>query len=245
MGLFEPVWMTNKLSKLSKAYAAVQKTSSVEKLNQIIQKAPLNEVKINAISHLYYVSKSFQIDEAFCIDTLLSLNIDPDRLYISDADLVCWYMNRLFCLIKDEQKRMDLVLKNTEFGHKAVGFIRDEAFLVKIIQNTETAESLRIAAAEKISDEQYLRRIAGDDSLPQSVRDTVQKEIDKLEEITRRKQEAETLKEKQKLCGIKGHDMVIVDYLPHGNGGKDALYRCTKCGAEEKWPVEWSSADSV
>ena len=245
MGLFTPVWMAKDLSKLSKAYTAVANISSVEKLNQIIRKAPLNEVKINAMRQLYQTNKSFQMDEAFCIDTLLSLNIDTDRLYSSEAGLGRWYMNSLFCCIKEEQKRMNLVLKNTEFGYKAVGFIRDEAFLVKIIENTQAAEPLRKVAAEKITDEQYLRRIAGNESLPQSARDAVQKEIDRLNEINRRKQKAEALREKQKACGMRGHNMVIVGYLPHGNGGKDALYRCTECGAEEKWPVEWSSADSV
>ena len=137
MGLFTPAWMTKDLTKLSKAYAAISRISSVEKLNQIIRKAPSNEVKINAINRLCQTSgKSFQTEEAFCVDTLLSLNIDPDRLYKSDADLYRWYMNNLFCCIKDEQKRMDLVLNNTEFGYKAVNFISDEAFLVKIIENT-------------------------------------------------------------------------------------------------------------
>ena len=77
--------MTKDLSKLGKVYAAIEKISDVPKLNMIIRKAPLKEVKINAIHRLLAVNKNFQTDEAFCIDTLLSLNIDPGRLSITDA----------------------------------------------------------------------------------------------------------------------------------------------------------------
>ena len=246
MGLFAAAWNTKDITKLNKAYEAVRKISSVDKLNHIIRTAPLDHIKIEAMSRLSKVSGgNFQMNESACIDTLLLLNTSDTKLYLLNDSLCSWYMNCLFSGIKDKQKQMDLILKNTDFGIKAVGFIRDEAFLIKIIGNPDVAESLRKAAAERIRDEKNLHSIADNASLPQSVRDTVQKEIDRLNEAEKRRQEAEALRKKQQACGLKGHKMKIVDYLPHGNGGKDALYRCTLCGAEEKWPVEWSSADSV
>ena len=38
---------------------------------------------------------------------------------------------------------------------------------------------------------------------------------------------------------------VKLEDIPHGNGGKDAVYVCEKCGEEIIEPYEWSSADSI
>ena len=42
-----------------------------------------------------------------------------------------------------------------------------------------------------------------------------------------------------------GHKKKLIKYIPHGNGGKDAVYVCEKCGEEIIEPYEWSSADSI
>ena len=247
MGLFEPAWKTKDLGRLGKAYSAVRKISSAGRLNRIILKAPLDQVKIEAMGRLSTVSKrkNVRLDEDACADALLSLDKDIGRLSAANGGLCGWYINFLLSGIRSEQKKLDLILKNEDFGNKAVGLIRDDALLVKITESPDAAEPLRIAAAEGITDEKALRSLAGNDSLPQGVRNAVKKKTDELDEAERKRQEAEALRRKQQNCGISGHKLEIVRYIPHGNGGQDGVYRCKLCGAEQIWPAEWSSADSV
>ena len=49
MGLFRPIWMTNKISKDDEAVAAVRKITDQEKLKKIAMKAPRTAAACAAI----------------------------------------------------------------------------------------------------------------------------------------------------------------------------------------------------
>lgn len=52
MGLFKPVWMTDKQGKKNKAVVAVQKVTDQAKLAKIARKAPLGEVRAEAVTRM-------------------------------------------------------------------------------------------------------------------------------------------------------------------------------------------------
>ena len=52
MGLFKPAWMTDKQGKKGKAVDAVQKVTDQAQLAKIARKAPLGEVRAEAVSRM-------------------------------------------------------------------------------------------------------------------------------------------------------------------------------------------------
>ncbi len=107
MGLFTPVWMTEKWSKKEKAIAAVQKIRDQEKLFTVATAAPLEEVRIAAIRRLTDQDRLFRIASVHrpvCDDDVAAAEMisDPEKLFM------------LALTAADEKARLTAIKKITD-----------------------------------------------------------------------------------------------------------------------------------
>lgn len=243
MGIFEPIWKTNEWKKKDKAVSAVFRMHNANKLNKVILTAPLLEVRCAAVGQLKGVSqKLLRLDKKTCLSTLLSIN--PDEIRKADYN---WYIYELLKKLSDDEKYE--VSKNATscyVSHLAVecfGFNSD--YLLRIINDEVVSIATKKCAIERISDEKILNDIAVNDRIIKEIRHIASQKLETIKESDRIHKELEQLKAKREACGRGGHKKKLIKYIPHGNGGKDAVYVCEKCGEEIIEPYEWSSADSI
>ena len=243
MGLFEPIWKTNEWKKKEKAISAVFRMHSANIINRVILTAPLLEVRCAAVGQLKSVSKdSLKLDKDICLSTLLSIN--PNDIRHADCD---WYIDKLLKRLSDDEK-YEISKNATSYyvSHLAVecfGFHSD--YLLRIINDEVVSIATKKCAIERISDEKILNDIAVNDRIIKEIRHIASQKLETIKESDRIHKELEQLKAKREACGRGGHKKKLIKYIPHGNGGKDAVYVCEKCGEEIIEPYEWSSADSI
>ena len=201
------------------------------------------EVRCAAVGQLKGVSqKLLRLDKKTCLNTLLSIN--PDEIRKADYN---WYIYELLKKLSDDEKYE--VSKNATscyVSHLAVecfGFNSD--YLLRIINDEVVSIATKKCAIERISDEKILNDIAVNDRIIKEIRHIASQKLETIKESDRIHKELEQLKAKREACGRGGHKKKLIKYIPHGNGGKDAVYVCEKCGEEIIEPYEWSSADSI
>lgn len=267
MGLFEPIWKTKAESKKNKAILSLQKINDITKLNRIVLSAPLFSVRSAAVRRISDVAgKELPFDANESLRTLLLLDVDDIR----ELD---WYRGKLFSCLTDENDFLKIVLeaKNPYVRSSAINHIEKAAHLNEILEIPEVPLDLKIEVTRKIQDADILDKMAADEALPIKLRTTAVKRVKNQEllseivwskddrdiraaaimnitdkeELERIRDEAKYSQMRQCACGRLGHKWDFVEYLPHGRGGKDALYICEICGEEKLEPYEWSSADSV
>ena len=201
------------------------------------------EVRCAAVGQLKGVSqKLLRLDKKTCLNTLLSIN--PDEIRKADYN---WYIYELLKKLSDDEKYE--VSKNATscyVSHLAVecfGFNSD--YLLRIINDEVVSIATKKCAIERISDEKILNDIAVNDRIIKEIRHIASQKLETIKESDRIHKKLEQLKAKREACGRGGHKKKLIKYIPHGNGGKDAVYVCEKCGEEIIEPYEWSSADSI
>ncbi len=235
-------WKTDDKSKKQQAMKCVGKMRNKKLLADVILTAPLWHTRMCAIHTLRTVSKGrLGLDEAEAMRSLMGLDIGFGDMYDADMKAYMWYEDELLNCLPDQHRRVQAALKaaSGSVRNRALSRITDEECLMEIIRSPEAEESIREKAVSKIGgNESLLREVAENGALPEKVRAAAENCLALLEKLARHEAERQALKEKQAKCAITGHRMQLVDYIPRGNGGRDALYRCELCGAEEKWPYD-------
>ena len=122
---------------------------------------------------------------------------------------------------------------------------RFEEMLKKLALDGSLPMSVRTAAVKNAKDQELLTGIAWSGAYGGGIRAAAVANITDRAELERIKNGTDDINIKRSACGKLGHRMRLEKYVPHGNGGKDALYICEDCGESRLEPYEWSSADSV
>ena len=243
------VWKTDNTRKKARAMRCVGRMKDPKLLTDVVLSAPLWHAKMCAIHTLRSVSEGrLRLDEPDALRALLGLDISFGEMNSADLQAYQWYVDGLLNCLPDEHKLAEVALKarSGSVRRRAFDWIHGEIGLMDIIGSPDADEETRMQAVRRINrNSSLLKDIAGNGALPEKIREAAAGLAARYEEEARREAEKQALKEKQAQCSRRGHRMSVVRYKAHGNGGTDAVYRCELCGAEEVWPYEWSSADSV
>ncbi|MBQ9325185.1 MAG: hypothetical protein IJ246_05385 [Clostridia bacterium] len=268
MGIFGPVWKTKNERKEDKAVASLQKITDSGKLNRIVLSAPLPAVRRAAVRRLKVVTGGeLPFDAKESLNILLRLE---DRDYSRELD---WYRGALYERLSGDDDFAKAVLKAKDpiVRSGAIYRMQDAKRLAILAERQELPLDLKTKAVEQIRDEDALEKLAVNDAFPASLRAAAVKRIKNQsllsgivwsksdrdlrlaalmnlagrDELERVRDESDDSELRQSACGRLGHDMKLVEYVPHGRDGKDALYQCEICGKEKLEPYEWSTADSV
>ena len=267
MGIFGPAWKTGNERKKNKAVSSLQRITDSSKLNRIILSAPLPAVRRAAVRRLRELAgEEIPLAEKENLNALLQLNPDGTR----ELD---WYRNKLYERLSCEDDFMKVVLeaKNSFVRSGAINHIQDAKRLTALAESQELLLDLRIKAVDRIGEESILEKVAVHDVFPLPLRAAAVKRVKSQsllaeivwsrcerdlrlsaltnlsgrEQIERVRDSSDDSELRQCACGRLGHDMKLVEYVPHGRDGRDALSRCEICGKEKLEPYEWSTADSV
>lgn len=266
MSIFFPAWKTTDRRKMWEITTSINKIDSVPKLCRIILRAPLAEARSAAVGHLQTVSGGqFRLPPEESKRQLLLLDA-------SGNELSYWYVEQLVLSIPDEKELTELVraTKNDVIHQQAIYAINAPGLLCAITLDSALPEKTRVraverisdqkalqsvvmsdagweikaAAAKRIDDQQFLRSLIWSDA-DAHIRAAAVKRLNDGKELRRIRDESDSTIVKQAVCERLGHRLTLVNYVPHGQGGKDALYRCEICGYTQLQPYEWSTADSV
>ena len=188
MGIFDPIWKTDKFEKEDKAIAAVRKISDPQKLKEIALTAPLQHVQEAAIKGISDQKMLFEIlitaSNYYRRSVALEGISDQRMLYEILQVLSEWqdmderfYLTRHVCRkLTDQSLLRQAALEGFGDADVIVEKISDPKVLVEIASHSHSS-SMRCKAVELIKDPDALLSFMSD-SLDAYVRNTAQDKLD-------------------------------------------------------------------